>query len=806
MKKNLMVRVFAIIVSFAFISVFFQNCGQPGSIVLEGNNQKPSDADRTPNGSDPDSDRLANPVVPDPVTLISNPSLVINNGQLYTKSKNVTLSSATIGAQEMIISNTPDCTSNVGWEQFSAERAWILNRENSNVSVYAKFRKKGAPETDCISASIIHDNIPPIVEITKAAPPYTTLTSVKVEFQVLDLNGSGAAVSFCKDADGIEQMCDQLVEFNSLAKEGNYSVVIHAKDNAGNESLPVTESFIVDRTAPAITINGPTGLTADRNPKYNIDIVESGGLKSVGCRLSPVETAYQSCVSREVNYTNLASGEYKFEVLAIDMAGNTSGASKSLEIDASVPSVKITKNPAAIGNIKDVSFEFSGISGTRAISKFTCTLDGKNPVTCSSPLSYPKLADKEYLFSVIGTNEVGAHSVAQSYKFVVDTLAPVITVTGAPSARTKSRAATFVINAEDLNGIAEIQCSLNGATINCSNKTAKYENLPDGKYVFFAKAFDNARNSVLSTGIEWIIDNTPDSKILASLEKNPIKQSDVGKLDITLTQVREASYKCINLSNKTTVTSGNLIQDVSSVNFTVSEDMSCVVAGKDKLDKIIQETVTVNVNCGNKLKENGQCLDFKCNTVIKIAADPTSGILNIPARKQSEGVCYAMKLFDAIPNGPSNITKLVDKSVLSRDHENSILNRDPYNMGSTKLNFVLAGPRVVKLSGGMDATTPIRIDNFALIGLYPKAINPTSEHYAAYGTSDSAVNSSTIKDSILFNENPIKIKPFGSFGTATVTPLEIVNEADTNLNYMLDIRALDCAGMRELSDIYLLFQ
>lgn len=797
-NKQSLVRSSVTLWSFLLLAAFFQNCGQPGELGLQGSLQTQPDVGGLDNAA---PDASPGTTVPDPVTLISNPSLVINDGQPFTKSANVMLRSGTIGAEEMMISNLPDCSSNNGWIPFSQQTAWILSAQNKDVAVYGKFRKKGAPESECIKASIVHDNIAPVVSFPLAAPKFTNMSSVQIAFNASDANGSGVKKIYCKPSNGAEAECVNYVAFTSLS-ENSYSVVIRAIDRAGNESAPLTDSFVVDRTAPVVAINGPTGIVAEGNPKFKISIVEINGVKQVSCRLLPLESNYKDCSSLSAEYSSLPSGNYKFEVVASDWAGNQGVGNHSYENDLSVPSVTITKAPLALGNIKDVSFEFSGTSGSKAITKFLCSLNGATAIPCASPFSYLGLTDKEHLFSVVGINAANVSSTPQSYKFIIDTTLPTISIVSAPSGRIKTQSVTIVLNASDLNGIKNIQCNLNGVISDCSSKTITYNALPDQNvsYTFYAVATDGAGNMKALEPISWVIDNTTDSKILASMRQNPVLQDEKGILDITLSEVYNPAYKCAKISDGAVVASGNIQLLTSAVSFTVSEDINCDVTGLDKLNQPMKVSVKAEVNCGNKIKENGKCVDFRCLSVVKIDYSKT---LSIPART-TDGVCYAMKIFDRIAYSDANLTTSFDNDVVSNNHERGSSTRNPYSMAKDLLNITLAGPRVVKLSGGLSTTSPIKVDNFALIGLYPKAVQPTTDHYSAHGTADSVVDSNTM--TILFKTKPVVLKPFGSSGTATIAPLDIVRVADPNLEYLLDIRALDCGSMRELSTVYVLFQ
>lgn len=193
--------------------------------------------------------------------------------------------------------------------------------------------------------------------------------------------------------------------------------------------------------------------------------------------------------------------------------------------------------------------------------------------------------------------------------------------------------------------------------------------------------------------------------------------------------------------------------------------------------------------------------DFTCQSVVLLAPSPN---LNIPARSPN-GICYAVKLFDAIASSASHLTAQLDYDVVSRDHDSKVFaTRNPYKLGSGLFNLKLEGPRKVKLSGGLDSSARILVDNFILVGIYPLGSQPIKTYYKSYGTKDSTIDAG--ETYIEFKNDQIPLQPFASGGTATVEPLELVSDLLPMRAYTLDIRALDCGGWRELSEVYALFQ
>jgi hypothetical protein len=156
----------------------------------------------------------------------------------------------------------------------------------------------------------------------------------------------------------------------------------------------------------------------------------------------------------------------------------------------------------------------------------------------------------------------------------------------------------------------------------------------------------------------------------------------------------------------------------------------------------------------------------------------------------------------------------MDGDVLARDHSrtsgDASQTNKPYVMGKEQSEFRILGPRSVKLSGGLDATAKILVDNFVLVGVYPSAQDPKANlnaYYKVMGSSDSSIAvDGSDSHAVKFIDTLIPVIAFASGGTSTLAPLDITSSVQPNIYHKLDLRALDCGGARELSDIYLLFQ
>ena len=286
------------------------------------------------------------------------------------------------------------------------------------------------------------------------------------------------------------------------------------------------------------------------------------------------------------------------------------------------------------------------------------------------------------------------------------------------------------------------------------------------------------------------------------------------QIQVTSSNFTTASYQCFDSSGNSLIKGTMDLTTSSSLPIPIDQDTNCRFTGSNPTDHEIESVtaqVSVSVDCGSQVKDaGGKCEDFACKSVVALTA---SQLTSIPART-SAGICYSYKLMSAIANSSSNLTTGFDSTILAKNHgrtKDNNLNDAPFLMGQFKGNFQLQGARAVKLAGGNSATASILVDNFIMTGVYPAATATpidVRKYYRVTGTTDAAIinadGSST--GSVQFNSEQLPVVGYASGGTSSIAPLDITSSATPNVMQTLDIRALDCGGSRELSDIYLLFQ
>jgi len=259
---------------------------------------------------------------------------------------------------------------------------------------------------------------PPAPTIGSSPPDPTNSTSATFSFSDTD----GSATLLCRLDAAAFAACTSPVTYSGLA-DGSHTFQVKARDAAGNESTPTSDTWTVDTTppsAPSITSKptDPTNATV-----ATFDFTAEAGAE-LECSLDGAPFTPE-CAS-PVGYLDLAEGQHTFAVKAEDPAGNVGpAASYSWRIDVTPPAApsidSFPPNPTSSSN---ATFTFSGESG----ATFTCRLDGAAFTACSSPKLYSALADGAHTFDVKAADAAGNVSSPATYGWLISA-PPVVTLT-----------------------------------------------------------------------------------------------------------------------------------------------------------------------------------------------------------------------------------------------------------------------------------------------------------------------------------------------------------------------------------------
>lgn len=226
--------------------------------------------------------------------------------------------------------------------------------------------------------------------------------------------------------------------------------------------------------------------------------------------------------------SGLAAGLVNDQVGIPSASGNNT-AELQIKMDPaplSTATITIGTRPANPTNQTTANFGFSSDVGPAL--DYECRLDSGSWAPCNSmTASYSSLADGPHTFTVramAGETEAGT----ASYSWSIDTVAPVINITGGPTGLTNSRNATF--NTTKSEPLSSITCLLDGNPVTPCNPTGNFTNsftnLADGAHSFTVSGQDAAGNPATTTR-NWTVDGTKPVVEFTSTPPNPSSTAEV---------------------------------------------------------------------------------------------------------------------------------------------------------------------------------------------------------------------------------------------------------------------------------------
>lgn len=342
------------------------------------------------------------------------------------------------------------------------------------------------------SATWVVDTSPPSVSITSAPPNPTNDDTPTFVFTT---SGSPTSITCQVDGGGFAPCSSPFT--TAMLTNGAHTVQIRATDAAGNFST-VSRTFTVDTVGPVVTITSePPDPTTDDTPTV-LFTVTGPGIVSIQCALDG--GAFGPCTTPgSFTTASLADGFHEMRIRATDDAGNATIALSDFTIDTGAPVVTITSGPPNPTNDNTATVTFT-VSGT--FTSLQCQIDSGAFATCTSPFTTPVLLDGTHTITVRATD--GAGNPGQAFRtFVVDTTAPVITITIPPvnPFNDNTPTTTFTVT----GGAFSIQCAVDGGAFAPCSSPFTTGTLPDGAHSVTIRAADDVGNTDLET-TNFVID------------------------------------------------------------------------------------------------------------------------------------------------------------------------------------------------------------------------------------------------------------------------------------------------------------
>ena len=281
----------------------------------------------------------------------ANGTIIINNGDSYTKDTKVTLK-LTSKASSMCISNDNACTN---WRAFSSVvNDWQLLSEDGIKTVSVWFRDEEGGQFGNASSSIILDSKAPegTLKINNGAT-HTRYQNVYLNLAATDIGGSGVesmCISNTTECSSWKPYQEGIYpDWNLIDdKDGIKTVYVWYRDNIGNVTSPISATITMDQTPPSkgtIVINGGDPYTKDLGVSLSISNPDT--TPPTHMCISQTKTCSTWIAYAKTYNTDLLSGDGNKIVYVMfkDAIGNPSEQSEAkILLDQTSPSCVATKS------------------------------------------------------------------------------------------------------------------------------------------------------------------------------------------------------------------------------------------------------------------------------------------------------------------------------------------------------------------------------------------------------------------------------------------------------------------------------
>ena len=384
------------------------------------------------------------------------------------------------------------------------------------------------------SATWTVDTAAPAAPILSGAPTGSTNSKTAS----ISFSGEPGGTFQCSLDNGSYSACTSPKSLSNLS-DGSHTLRVTQTDSAGNVSAAASATWTVvtpppaDVTPPPVpTLSGkPAALTKSKSAWISFSS-EPGAVFT--CSVDGGR--YARCTSPGA-FSGLADGPHSLAVKASDSAGNTSyPASVTWSVDSTAPDKPLLSGtPSGTTSARTASLTVIAEAG----AALKCSIDGGSESACTSPIELKDLADGSHSVSVKAIDPAGNESSVASASWTVDTLAPSVTLTGAPNGTVKTRSASISIATEQA---ATVTCSIDGGSFGACSSPVELSDLADGEHSLAVKAVDGAGNFALVQTDKWVVKATaPPAPSLFGVPSGKTSQDGA---TIAFTSEPGSSFRC----------------------------------------------------------------------------------------------------------------------------------------------------------------------------------------------------------------------------------------------------------------------
>jgi flagellar hook assembly protein FlgD/Tol biopolymer transport system component len=315
--------------------------------------------------------------------------------------------------------------------------------------------------------SIIIGGLPPTDCGNQPVTPVIDVTDANLADVVITLNG------------------ETFVSGTTIVDEGNYTLVVVARDTCGAETVG-TADFAIDTGPPVVEIKGVGNGECLLGP-VTIDFTATdANLADIGATLDGLPFIAGSVVETE--------GLHTLIVTASDSCGNAISETVIFTLDNELPVITIegVEDGVCTNEVVTIDFEASDDH----LASISATLNGE-----VYPTGTPITDEGIYTLIVTALEDCGRET-TETRSFVIDLAPPVVIITGIPVESCSNQPVTPEITATDTN-LTGVVVTLNGETFVPGTTI-----VDEGNYTLVVVAGDACGNETVETAV-FAIDTGP---------------------------------------------------------------------------------------------------------------------------------------------------------------------------------------------------------------------------------------------------------------------------------------------------------
>lgn len=438
---------------------------------------------------------------------------------------------------------------------YSSASITIPSVDTSAAKIRVSLTDAAGNATAQVSSDFMIDSTSPVVTILSSPSNPTNATTASFMFLATDV-GIGTIASYsCQLDGGSFASCTSPKAYSSLAA-GSHTFAIKATDGVGNTSTASTSTWVVDLTAPTVTITTPasSGLVATASGLSTYAMAgacsENGRTVSITGAVSAATACTAGAWSTTLNLTSLSDGSATLSATQNDAAGNSTTVSTSTIVDKTNPAVSLTSFNSGVykgGASGSITWTATDTNlATAPISLLYSSDSGSTWTSIATGLSnsgtytwtLPTVNNTTMMIKVTAVDKAGnTTSAVSSSTFTIDSTAPTTSITSNPASPTNATTATFGFSGSDTGGstVASYQCQLDSGGYSSCTSTKSYSSLTAGSHTFYVKATDAVGNAQsTATTYTWTVDLTAPTLTITTPSTNGTVALATGLPSVTL--------------------------------------------------------------------------------------------------------------------------------------------------------------------------------------------------------------------------------------------------------------------------------